>query len=398
MNKQIASINKSVISVVASLAIIGGIAQADLLSNQSPTSNGQQPVISMAEVNQPKIQIAILLDTSGSMDGLIDQARNQLWQTVNEFSKSSRNGVKPVLEVALYEYGNDNINANQGHTRQVLPLTRNLDQVSEALFSLTTNGGNEYCGYAIKASVSELRWSDSDNDIKAIFIAGNEPFSQGPVSFSGAIAMANTAGVTVNTIHAGGYDTGISEGWQKGALLAGGNYMNIDHNQQVAHVVAPQDKRIAELNQKLNETYIPYGNDGSEGKGRQQEQDSNTQGISIGLLAKRVKAKVSSLYENSNWDLVDAISADRVQMESLDEEALPEEMKEMKIDARADYIAAKAQHRNEIKQELGDLIADRDSYVEQERENSATAAAPTIVDSLTSAVRQQGEKKSFVFE
>ena len=97
--------------------------------------------------HQPRIQVAILLDTSSSMDGLIDQTRNQIWQVINEFSSLKQNGVQPRLEVAVFEYGNDGISKNQGYVRQVSAFTRELDKVSESLFSLRTNGGSEYCGY-----------------------------------------------------------------------------------------------------------------------------------------------------------------------------------------------------------------------------------------------------------
>jgi hypothetical protein len=66
----------------------------------------------IAAIEPPRIQLAILLDTSNSMDGLIDQARQQLWQAVNEFSKAKRDGMTPVLEVAVYEYGNTDIRAD----------------------------------------------------------------------------------------------------------------------------------------------------------------------------------------------------------------------------------------------------------------------------------------------
>ena len=108
------------------------------------------PAITSAEARQqtisptPKIQLAILLDTSSSMDGLIDQTRKQLWQIVDEFSKTKKHNVTPSLQVAVYEYGNDNLQRQQGYTRQLVGLTGDLDRVSEALFSLTTNGGSEY--------------------------------------------------------------------------------------------------------------------------------------------------------------------------------------------------------------------------------------------------------------
>jgi len=94
---------------------------------------------------KPVIQVAILLDTSGSMDGLIDQTRKQLWRVVNELAIAKKDGHSPNLQVALYEYGNDGLPAEKGYIRRVLPLTTDLDRVSEELFALRTNGGSEYC-------------------------------------------------------------------------------------------------------------------------------------------------------------------------------------------------------------------------------------------------------------
>ena len=89
----------------------------------------------------PKIQVAILLDTSNSMDGLINQARTQLWKIVNEFTIIRLGGKTPKLEVALYEYGNNGLPAQESFLRMVVPLTGDLDKVSEAMFALKTNGG-----------------------------------------------------------------------------------------------------------------------------------------------------------------------------------------------------------------------------------------------------------------
>src|SRR5262245_43918989 len=99
--------------------------------------------------NRPLVQIALLLDTSNSMDGLINQARTQLWTIVNEFSRCKRDGQVPRLQVALYEYGNDGLSPGEGFIRMVLPFTDDLDKVSEKLFCLTTNGGSEFCGQVI---------------------------------------------------------------------------------------------------------------------------------------------------------------------------------------------------------------------------------------------------------
>jgi hypothetical protein len=83
----------------------------------------------------PKIKVALLLDTSNSMDGLIDQAKAQLWQIVNELSYAKCDEKSPNLEIALYEYGNDNLNADEGYLRQVIAFSDDLDEISKSLFS-----------------------------------------------------------------------------------------------------------------------------------------------------------------------------------------------------------------------------------------------------------------------
>src|ERR1700693_5682961 len=97
----------------------------------------------------PKIQVALLLDTRNSMDGLIAQAKTQLWAVVTEFARATKQGRTPRLEVPLFEYRNNRLSPEVGFVRQVLPFTDDLDKVSENLFTLTTYGGEEYCGKGI---------------------------------------------------------------------------------------------------------------------------------------------------------------------------------------------------------------------------------------------------------
>jgi len=360
-------------------------------STQSTDGLAQRVVI-------PRIQLAILLDTSNSMDGLIDQARNQLWAAVNEFSNSSRNGMRPVLEVALFEYGNSNIAQREGFIRQVLGFTQELDKVSEALFALSTNGGSEFCGLVINEAISNLNWSYANHDIKSIFIAGNEPFNQGPVAYQTAIRSAIKKGVTVNTIFAGQNEDTASSGWQRGAMLAQGDYMSIDHNHQVVHIDAPQDARLTQLNQRLNKTYIPFGSEGSQAVVRQQEQDKQSYEVSTGLLSQRIKAKASSMYRNENWDLVDALETGATSLDSVEEESLPDEMKKMDKTERNNYVAHKAKERKILQEEILKLTGERDQYVAEKQRAATPSGVTTFNDAIISAVRDEAKKKEFVFE
>ena len=164
------------------------------------------------EQQQPVVQIAILLDNSGSMSGLINQARSEMWRMVNEFINASIDGQRPQLQVAVYHYGSP-------PATKLTDLTDNLDEVSEALFNIPVSGGSEYCGAVIEKAIKELDWSSSHNDLKLIFIAGNEPFSQGPTDYREACKLAIEHGVMVNTIHCG---PGIPDDWRNGAVLADG--------------------------------------------------------------------------------------------------------------------------------------------------------------------------------
>ncbi|MCW8875516.1 MAG: VWA domain-containing protein [Kangiellaceae bacterium] len=413
MESQIKQPAKNMVSIAVSLLLTSASlsvnAQNQQLEQQQvrpavvmpkPKIEPMPPVISPKPNTKPKIQIAILLDTSGSMDGLINQTRNQLWQVVNEFSTAKRNGVAPILEVALFDYGNTKNPQDKGYIRKLNNFTTELDRVSEGLFSLTTNGGDEYCGYAIKTAVEQLQWSQSPNDIKSIFIAGNEPFTQGPIHFQEAIAAAKKKGISVNTIYAGDYKEGVNGSWKSGALIADGSYMSIDANQRVVHVEAPQDKEIAELNAKLNQTYVPYGETGKESAMRQMEQDRRTNQISGALLAKRAKTKSSTYYNNKSWDLVDAIEEGEVsvgQIAEFQEQDLPEEMHDMSVEEKKDYVIQKAEERKAIQEKIIVLGSRRAAYVAEKRKEQA-AAAPTMDQALSAAIKKQAEKKSFSLE
>ncbi len=341
---------------------------------------------------KPVIELAILLDTSNSMDGLIRQAKTQLWSVVNEFATTKKDGVIPELRVALFEYGNSRLAKKEGYIRMVLPLTDNLDKVSEELFALTTNGGQEYCGQVIGESVAKLAWSKSKDDLKVIFIAGNEPFTQGPVDYRKACKAAIEKGIVVNTIHCGTEAAGISGKWKDGAVLADGRFMIIDQNQTVVAVAAPQDKKIAELNQKLNTTYVPYGAEGGEAARRQDREDANA--AKVGGSSARFAAKASVHYRNASWDLVDAIKDGKVKLEDVKEKDLPEAMRKMTVEERTAYVEEQRASRVRIQDEIKKLDAERKTYVAAElkkrgeTDNSAGAA-------MREAVREQAADKNF---
>src|SRR5690606_27652895 len=123
-----------------------------------------------AELSENTVQVALLLDTSNSMDGLIEQAKSRLWHIVNTLTTLKYSGETPNIEISLYEYGNNGLQAQSNYIRQVTPLTTDLDLISEKLFSLRTYGGNEYCGAVIQDATKQLEWGSNNSDMKLIYI------------------------------------------------------------------------------------------------------------------------------------------------------------------------------------------------------------------------------------
>jgi hypothetical protein len=342
------------------------------------------------------IQIAILLDASNSMDGLIGQAKSQLWKIVNEFALAKRGGHVPRLEVAFYEYGKSALPEKQGYIRQIAPLSTDLDKISDELFKLKTGGGDEYCGAVIKRATSELAWNGSSKVVKAIFIAGNEPFTQGGVDYAKSCRAAIAKGIVINTIFCGPYREGVDSKWKDGADRADGSFMSIDQDQTVVEIQAPQDSAITVLGQQLNSTYISYGNEGRTRMEMQKKQDMNARAMAPAASVQRSLAKASKSYQNASWDLVDAKKEKKLDVAKLEEEALPQEMKGMKPEEREAYVEKKSAERANLQAQISKLNEERRKYVAEKQKS--LSADNTLDKAIITAVRSQAAKKGYKFE
>lgn len=346
------------------------------------------------EDSTAKIQVALCLDTSNSMDGLIDQAKSQLWKMVNELASTKKAGKTPDIELALYEYGNSGLAVTEGYIRQVSALTTDLDMISEKLFELKTNGGDEYCGWTIQDVTNNLAWSDNNQDLKLIIIAGNEPFNQGKVDYKIACKAAITKGIMVNTIHCGDYEGGVRHFWKDGADLTDGKYMNIDTDAKVVHIETPYDDDILKLNNQLNDTYIGFGSVGRNRKAMQMQQDANAATYGTANNVERAVSKSKKAYRNEKWDLVDAMEKDEEILDEIKKEDLPEEMKGMTKAEQKAYIEKKAKERETLQTEINELNKKRQDFITKKQQENAETL--TLDNVMLKAIREQAEAKGFI--
>ena len=330
------------------------------------------------------------------MDGLINQTREQLWRIVNTFTNARREGKRPTLELALYEYGNDSLSQKDNWIRQVVPLTTNLDQVSEALFQLSTNGGSEYCGAVIDKATHELAWSDRKGDLKLIYIAGNEPFTQGPVDFHGAVKDGHLQG-------RGGEHHPRGRRARRASAGAGRRprcspTATSSSSTRTARWPASTRRRtreLAKLNAELNKTYIGYGPQGAAAVARQEAQDKNAVGMSMGSLATRAAAKASAAYDNADWDLVDAKKKGKLDAIARRGAAGPDAGHEAR-GAEGLRRAEGEGARRAPDQDSGRLQGARGLRAEGARE-AAKDGTKTLDDALLESAKAQGAKAAYSF-
>ncbi len=342
----------------------------------------------------PKIQVAILLDVSGSMDGLIEQAKAQLWNMVSTMGKATCDGgISPKIEIALYEYGRSTNNQAAGYVKQISAFTSDLDMLSKNLFSLTTDGGDEFCGQVIYTSLQELQWDTSPENMpagpanyKVIFIAGNEDFLQGNLLYTKACSAAKQKGVIVNTIYCGDRMQGIREHWNLNTECGNGSFTVINQNEKIEDIPTPYDSMIISLNDKLNDTYMAYGYAGGRSMEMQASVDKMNSGISKGTAVKRATVKSNStLYKNDSWDMVDAYGTDEKFIEKLDKKTLPHNLKNKTTEELKVIVKEKSEQRGNIQKQIVEASTQRESFI-------ATEKAKTAIKNNTATLETEVEK------
>ncbi len=356
----------------------------------------------LEEVPQPQpqpqtraVDLAICLDTSGSMSGLIESAKQKLWAIVNDLALAEP---EPLLRVALLTYGNDGHPAEDGWVRVDIPLTTDLDIISQRLFALGTNGGTELVGRVISRATTALEWSGDPMALKLIVVAGNESADQDQqVPFRVACKAAITSGVMINSIYCGNPADTIAPGWAEVARLADGHFASIDHNDGMVVVETPFDNQLAMLSLSVNDTYVALGDAGVDGLANQVAQDRNAESLNSAAAASRASTKGGRLWRKS-WDLVDRCQEKDFDWGSLEDEDLPEEMRKLDLAGRKAYITGKQAERTRIHTEIGTLTAKRDSWVGNYKRLKGIDETKSFDHALLESLREQARSKGFEFK
>ena len=361
--------------------------------NNPPSQNDprQQRIKPVKKVT--RIDMVIALDTSGSMSGLINSARQKLWDIINEAARAKP---APILRVGLLTYGSGG-SERDGYVIVQSDLTTNLDKIYSKLFELRTTGGTEYVGRVVYRAVKELNWNRNRRTLRQIFVAGNESADQDRrVRASTAVRLARRKGIFVNSIYCGDQQNSEAHGWRAVASGGRGVFAAIDHNHGTVVVRTPYDAKLNALSNQLNRTYIGYGRQGKKGKEMQAAQDSNAMRTHAGVAAARAKAKASAVYRAEGWDLVDARKSGKLsQIKKADLPAELQGMDRAKLDLKLKKMALK---RDKIRKKIQAMSKDREAFVVAEKKRTGKAEDKAFDMAIKRAIRTQAASKKITLQ
>ena len=358
------------------------------------------PVVVPQQQERPKVEVVFVLDTTGSMGGLIEAAKEKIWSIASNMASAQP---APEIKIGLVAYRD----RGDAYVTRVVDLSTDLDSMYATLIEFQAQGGGdgpESVNQALYDAVNQISWSQDQATYKAVFLVGDAPPHmdyQDEVQYPQTLAVAKNKGIVVNTIQCG--QTGATrKAWQQIAQVAGGEYFQVEQGGSAVAISTPFDRKLAELSAKLDDTRLYYGDD-EEMAAKQRKLEATKklhEAASLESRARRATFNASDsgvdnlLGEN---ELVDDVVSGRVDLEAIDEAKLPEPLQAMPPAARQAAIEETAAKRDALQQQIQALSQQRSSYLKEKLAES-DAAEDSLDAKIYGAVREQAKAKGLSYE
>jgi len=358
------------------------------------------PYIDPTTNARPKIEVAFVLDTTGSMSGLIQAAKEKIWSIASSMAQAQPT---PKIRMALVAYRD----RGDDYVTRVLDLSTDLDSMYATLMDFEADGGGdgpESVNQALDDAVNKLSWSQGPGSYRVLFLVGDAPPHmdyQDDVKYPATIEAAQRKGIVINTIQAGA-SADTAKDWQRMASLGQGRFFQVDQGGSAVAIATPYDDRLATLAAELDETRLYYGPAAE--KAKKAEKIAATEklhaGSSVTSRARRAAFNASEAGTANlagRGDLVDDLASGRVDLETIDKEALPASLQVMAPAAQAAAIEETAARRQELKAEIQDLASQRDEYLKKQVEERG-GAKDSLDAKVYEAVREQAAVVGLSYE
>jgi Mg-chelatase subunit ChlD len=377
--------------------IIGvGVATAWVFNRSAPSIN---PVDTATNSNAT-LEMVFVLDTTGSMGGLLDGAKQRIWGIVNEVMQSSSHPSVKVGLVAFRDLGDQ-------YVTDVVPLTEDLDKVYTTLMSYEAAGGGdtaENVRRALSDAVDRAGWSAQTRNLaQVIFLVGDAPphndyHKERDTLDSARIAVER--GMVVNTIQCGtANETRVS--WEAIAQYGQGKYFAIPQNGGVVQTIAtPYDDQLSQLGTRLGSTYVPYGGgDGAKGvefrTGAKDKADAYEGVAASAPVAARAERSLNKALNTRAYvgDLLQDIENGSKKLDSVPEQDLPAELQKLSVDERAKEIEKRLAERREIRNQILSLSKQRTDFITNEQKKRSGGKQNSFDVAVSAALKEQLARK-----
>jgi Mg-chelatase subunit ChlD len=354
----------------------------------------------VAPVGAKRVEVVFVLDTTGSMGGLIHAAKEKIWSIASTLAQAQQ---APEISMGLVAYRD----RGDAYVTQVVDLNRDLDSMYTKLMDFAADGGGdgpEAVNEALEAAINRMSWSRDQGTYRVVFLVGDAPPHmdyQDDVKYPQIVAAAAAKGIVVNTIQCGDFRDTVAP-WQHIASLGHGRYFTVEQAGSAVAIETPFDARIATLAAELDGTRLYYGSADERAamEAKVEATDRLNQEASVAARARRGAFNVTSAGAGNflgDRELVDDVASGRVDVAAVPPAQLPAGVAAMPVDAQRELLAATAQKREELKRQIADLAAQRDAYIETQVE--ADGGAATSLDrQIYEAVREQAAPLGIEYE
>lgn len=349
----------------------------------------------------PQIEVCFVLDTTGSMGGLIEGAKQKIWSIANEMVKAKPT---PEVKIGLVAYRD----RGDVYVTRSFSLTSDLDAVYAQLQKFEAGGGGdtpESVNEALSDAVHKMEWSKQRGTLRIIFLVGDAPphmdYADGP-KYPDICREAIERDIIINTIQCGSLSE-TTPIWTRIAKMAEGQFAAISQTGDVAVIAAPQDKELAELNVEIGKTLVAYGTPAEQQAVLEKQSRSEESFAAVATApaaADRLKYnRATGKAVQGGNDLVEDYVKDNAVVSNVSKDKLPESLRKMNASELEGYLKNQQARRAALQTRIDAVSRDRANYIEEERRKLAASGGKkdSFDDEVARILRVEAAKKGLAY-
>ena len=368
-------------------------AVCSLAASKDTTST--QPAKPIAEAAKRCIEVCFVLDTTGSMGGLIEGAKQKIWSIANEMV-----GAKPTpeLRLGLVAYRD----RGDAYVTKTFDLTNDIDAVYGQLRSFRAEGGGdepESVNEALQDAVRKMTWSQDRRVLKIIFLVGDAPphmdYADGP-KYPQVCQEAVKRDILINAVQCGDIPR-TTPFWKEIAQLSEGCFAAIAQSGNMVTMATPMDSELAELNRKVGMTLVAYGKEPARRAVANKQLAAEAAPASVAADRLTFNAR-SGVVVQGGGELLDSLNNGKVKLESVEKDQLPPELQQLDKDALKAELGKKQKERTELQARIQKLAQEREQYIGAERKRQAEQnKGDSFDEQVAASIRAEAARKGIEY-